>query len=162
MTASVSQESNNESMNILLVGNNPSEISTIHHYISSLKRPLFRVAVIFGFNRIFRKIRKFKPESILIDDRMNRIRMKRLINRLHRNPNTREIPITLLKSSNDEFRINANIDNYVLKDNLTSENLHRMLLNSLKLRRTSIYLYKSYKKSRNLFEKIWLDLRYRL
>ena len=161
MTASVPEETNGESMNILLVGNNASEMSSLHQYISSLKRPLFRVAVIFGFNRIFRRIRKFKPASILIDDRMNRLRMKRLINRLHRNPNTREIPVTLLKSSNDEFRINADIDNYVLKDNLNSENLHRTLLNSLKLRRTSIYLYKSYRKSRNLFEKIWLALRYR-
>ena len=162
MTASVPHESDSESMNVLLVGNNPSEISKMHQYISSLKKPLFRVAIAFNLIRIFRRIRKIKPASILIDDSMNKRRMKRLINRLHRNPNTRDIPVTLLKSSNHQFLINADIDNYILKDNLTAENLHRTIMNSGNLRRTSIYMYKSFKKSRSILQKIWLDLRYRL
>ena len=162
MTAAAPQINEDEGMDVLLVGNNPKEISTIHQYISSLKRPLFRVVIAFKLNRIFRMIRKLKPATILIDDRLNRKLMKRLINRLHRNPNTREIPVTLLKSSNNEFLINADFDNYVLKENLSAENLHNTILSSRRLRFTSIYLYKSYKKSRNFLQKIWLDLRYRL
>ena len=152
-----------ETMNVLVVGNNPTEIKDIYFQIRKLKNPLFRIAIAFNLRRIFKRIRRFRPASILIDDRMNRKRMNRLIKRLHRNPKTREIPVTLLKSDNQEFRIDAEIDNYVLKENLTSENLRKTILNSRRIRRTNIYLYKSYKRSRHLLQKIWLDLRrYRL
>ena len=150
-----------ESMNVLLVGNNPGEVSDIYDHISSFKRPIFRIAIAFNLIRIFRRIRKFKPASILIDDRLNRKRLRKLIQRLHRNPNTSEIPVTLLKSTNDEFGIRTGIDEYILKEGLTAEKLRNTILNSRRLRRTSIYLYKSYKMSRNIFQKLWLELRYR-
>lgn len=149
-----------ESINVLLVGNNPGEVSNIYDHIGSFK-PLFVIAVAFNLRRIFRRIRKFKPASILIDDRLNRKKLRRLIQRLHRNPNTSEIPVTLLKSTNDEFGIRTGIDEYILKEGLTAEQLRNTIINSRRLRRTSIYLYKSYKMSRNIFEKFWLELRYR-
>ena len=163
MTSTISNSNEGDTMNVMVVGNNPTEIKDIYFQIRNFKKPFFRIAIAFDLRRIFRRIRRFRPASILIDDRMNRKRMNRLIKRLHRNPKTREIPVTLLKSSNKEFQIDAEIDNYVLKQNLTSENLRRTILNSRKLRRTNIYLYKTYKKSRHLLHKIWLDLRrYRL
>ena len=159
MASSISNSGEGDTMNVFVVGNNPTEIKDIYFKIGRFKNPFFKIAIAFDLRRIFRRIRRFRPASILIDDRMNRRRMNRLIKRLHRNPKTREIPVTLLKSDNQEFRIDAEIDNYVLKKNLTSENLRRTILNSRRIRRTNIYLYTSYKKSKRFLQKIWLDLK---
>ena len=123
MTAATTQENGSESMNVLLVGNDPAEISKLYYRINNFKNPLFRIAIAFNLKRIFRRIRRFKPASILIDDRLNRKKLRRLIKRLHRNPNTREIPVTLLKSTNNEVGVGAEIDDFVLKENLTAEKL---------------------------------------
>ena len=96
---------NNDSMNILLVGNNPRELTDIYSSISAFKSPSFKLEVAFDLRNIFRRIRKFKPATILIDDRLNHRKLNRLIKRIHRNAHTHDIPVTILKSSNVEFAI---------------------------------------------------------
>ena len=59
----------------------------------------------------------------------------------------------------DVVGISADVDNYILKGNLTAENLRSTILNSRKLRITSIFLYASYKRSRGFIQKIFLHLR---
>ncbi len=149
----------NNKMDILLVGNNPTEIRDIYYRLADFKNPRFVTHIAFDLTRIFRRIRRFRPYSIIIDDRFNKTKLNRLIKRIHRNPKTREIPVTVLKSNNDDLGIMADVDNYILKENLTAENLHNTIISSRQLRKTSMYLYKSYKRSRNLFQKILLDLR---
>jgi len=146
-------------IHVLLVGNNPSEIGDMYQDLQSFDEPHFVTQTAFNFRRIFRKIRKFKPVSILIDDRLNRTQLNRLIKRIHRNPNTKEITVTVLKSSNEDLGLSAEIDNYILKENLSADNLNKTILNSRQLRKTSIYLYNRYKKSRNVLQKIRMDLR---
>ena len=149
----------NDKMDILLVGNNPTEVRDIYYRLAGFKNPRFVTHIAFDLTRLFRRIRRFRPYSIIIDDRLNKTKLNRLIKRIHRNPKTREIPVTVLKSNNDELGIVADVDNYILKENLTAENLHNTIVNSRRLRETSLYLCKSYKHSRNLFQKILLDLR---
>lgn len=160
MTATLIPDKGDKQFDVFLVGNNPAEISDIHNRISSFKNPFFKIAIAFDLQKIFRRIRMSNPVSILLDDRLNKKKLSRLIKRLHRNPKTREIPVTLLKSTNSEFRISGEIDDYVLKDSMTADDLRRAIMNSRRRRRTSIYLYKSYKKSRNFIQKIWLDLKH--
>ena len=150
-----------DSMNILLIGNNPRELTEIYSRISTFKSHAFKLEVAFDLRHIFRRIRKFKPSTILIDDRLNSQKLNRLIKRIHRNVHTHEIPVTILKSSNNEFSIEAEVDDYLLKENIDADHLRLSILNSRRLRKTSIYLYKSYRKSRNLFQKIWLELGHR-
>ena len=156
---SESSMSRSEPINVLLLGNNPTEIGDMYQDLQGFDKPHFVTQTAFNFRRIFRKIRKFKPASILIDDKLNRTQLNRLIKRIHRNPNTKDIPITVLKSSNEDLGLSAEIDNYILKENLSADNLYKTILNSHQLRKTSIYLYKRYKKSRNLLQKIRMDLK---
>ncbi len=149
----------NSKMDILLVGNNPTEIRDIYYRLAGFKNPRFVTHIAFDLTRIFRRIRRFRPYSIIIDDRFSKSKLNRLIKRIHRNPKTREIPVTLLKTDNAELGIAADVDNYILKENLTAENLHSTIIRSRQLRKTSLYLYKTYKHSRNLFQKVLLDLR---
>ncbi len=148
-----------QKLNILLVGNNPTEIKDIYYRLEKFTNPIFETDVAFDIRHIFKRIRKFKPYSILIDDKFNKIQLNRLIKRIHRNPKTMNIPITLLKSLNTDLGISADVDNYILKGNLTAENLRSTILNSRKLRITSRFLYVSYKRSRGFIQKIFLHLR---
>ena len=150
---------NTERINVLLVGNNPMEIGDIYDRLKSFSNPYFNTDVAFDMQKIFRRIRKFKPYSILIDDRFNKIQLNRLIKRIHRNPHTMNIPVTVIKSQNRDLGLDADIDNYILRGNLTAENLRATILNSEKLRKTSRFLYISYKKSLGALQKLFLDLR---
>jgi hypothetical protein len=70
-----------------------------------------------------------------------------------------DIPITLIKTSNRELGIAADVDNYILKENLTAEALKMAVMSSKRLRKTSRYLYRSYKTSLGFLQKLFLDLR---
>lgn len=150
---------NDQKLNVLLVGNNPTEINDIYYRLEKFTNPIFETDVAFDIRNIFKRIRKCKPYSILIDDRFNKIQLNRLIKRIHRNPKTMNIPVTLLKTSNKDLGISADVDNYILKGNLTAENLRTTILNSRKLRVTSIFLYGSYQRSRSIIQKVFLHLR---
>ena len=147
-------------MNILLVGNNPAEVEDIYLRLQSFKRPSFITEIAFDLRNIFKRIRQFKPSFILIDDRFSRRNLNRLIKRIHRNPNTCDIPVTVLKSDNRDLHLAAEIDNYMLKSSLSPASLRTTILNSRRFRKSSIYMYRSYKRSRNLLQKIWMDIRH--
>jgi PleD family two-component response regulator len=146
-------------LNVLLIGNNPIEVDHIYSRLKTFSNPGFKTDVAFDINNIFRRIRKFRPYTLLIDDRFNKVQLNRLIKRIHRNPKTMDIPITLIKTSNRELGIAADVDNYILKENLTAEALKMAVMSSKRLRKTSRYLYRSYKTSLGFLQKLFLDLR---
>lgn len=148
-----------EKLSVLLVGNNPMEVDDIYSRLKTFSNPMFVTDVAFDIRHIFRRIRKFRPYSVLIDDRFNKTQLNRLIKRIHRNPKTMDIPVTVIKSSNRELGIAADVDNYLLKENLTAENLRTAIVNSRRIRKTSLYIYRSYKKNLGLLQKLFLDLR---
>jgi hypothetical protein len=70
---------------------------------------------------------------------------------LSSNKKTKDIPITVLKNSNyQESLASSTILDYLLKQNLSPENLYKTVKNSLRFRRTQLYLYQAYKKRKDL------------
>jgi hypothetical protein len=66
---------------------------------------------------------------------------------LSSNSKTKDIPITVLKNSNyEESLVSSGILDYLLKQNLSPENIYSTLKNSLKFRRTQQYLRQAYQK----------------
>ncbi len=89
----------------------------------------------------------FRPNFILIDDNIGRSVMMETVNTLSSNSKTKDIPITVLKNSNyQESFVSSSILDYLLKQNLSPEDLYNTVKNSLKFRRTQLYLYQAYKK----------------
>jgi len=148
-----------QKLDVFLVGNNPMEVNDIYYRLKKFTNPNFETHVAFDIRKIFRRIRKFRPYSILIDDRFNKTQLNRLIKRIHRNPKTMDIPVTLIKTSNIELGIAADFDSYILKENLTADNLRTTIINSRDLRKTSRFLYRSYKRRLGFLQKVFLDLR---
>jgi hypothetical protein len=91
----------------------------------------------------------------LIDDNLGKSELKETINTLSSNAKTKDIPITLLKNSNYHESLMANsILDYLLKQNLSTDAIYNTLKNSLRFKRTQLYLYQMYQKRKDFILKL--------
>jgi CheY-like chemotaxis protein len=146
----VKQQQSEDQLNILLVGNNPIEMGTILDNLNRVPGKKIITEIAFDIKSILERLLKFKPNFILIDDNIGRLELTQAINALSSNNKTKDIPITVLKNSNYmESGTSASILDYLLKQNLSPEVLYNALKNSLKFRRTQLYLYNAYQKRKD-------------
>ncbi len=134
-------------LNILLIGNNPIEMGRVLEKIQQVRGQRIITEIAFDLKSILERLIRFRPNFILIDDNIGRSEMVETVSRLSSNKRTRDIPITVLKNSNySESLDSTSILDYLLKQTLSPEDLYNTVKNSLKFRRTQLYLYQSYKK----------------
>jgi chemotaxis response regulator CheB len=134
-----------ELLKLLVVGNNPIELSKVLDQINKIDR-VKEVRIAFDFQSIIDRLSGFKPDFILIDDNIGRAELRHVVDELLSERRTRNIPITVLKNSNYEEAISSGVMDFILKENLSGDKLYKSLRNSLKIRKTQMYLYQSYKK----------------
>jgi CheY-like chemotaxis protein len=144
-----------EPLNVLVVGNNPIEMSRVLENLQQIRGQRIITEIAFDVKSILERLMRFRPNFILIDDNIGKSEMMETVNTLSHNRKTKDVPITVLKNSNyHEAMGSSSILDYLLKTNLSSDALYNMLKNSLKVRRTQIYLYHAYKKRKNQLLKI--------
>ena len=132
--------------NVLLVGNNPIELSKMLEMLSNVPGHKIVTEIAFDVQTILERLLRFTPNFIFIDDNIGDKKLGQTVYSLSHHRKTRNIPITVLKNSNyHQTVISADIMDYVLKQNLTSEALYNSLQNSLKFRMARIYLAKAYR-----------------
>ena len=141
-------------MNILLVGNNSLELSDVYHQISSVKMSLLKTTVLFDLKKIKKYVKYLNPSAIFIDDRYSTKELRRTITRIHGTEDTHHIPITLLKSSNMSTSANLEVDDFVLKSNLTGSSIYASIINGGRFRRSRIYFKKVYRKRKGQLNEI--------
>lgn len=135
-----------ENFNVLVVGNNPIELSRVFENLKSIPGKRVVTEIAFDLATILDRLVSFKPNFILIDDNIGKIELKQAVRALGNDKKTKDVPITILKNSNYEEVISVGVMDYILKQNLTGESLYRTLTNSLKFRRTQLYLYRAFRK----------------
>lgn len=135
-----------EKVNILVVGNNPIELSRVFDSLHKIKNKQVITEIAFDLKSIFERLVRFKPEYILIDDNIGRAELKNAVRALLNDRKTKDIPITVLKNSNYQEAISTGVLNFILKENLNGDALYNALKNSLKFRKTQLYLYSAYKR----------------
>lgn len=138
--------------NILVIGNDPIELSNIYDRLKKLNPSRFRTYFSFDIRNIGAKLRRINPDTLLIDDRMGSDSIRKLVNVLRRKK-FRNLTLTLLKSSNFHGPEEEGIDDYVMKDNFTGEGFYKSLRNTFRIRRTSA-LFRSYLKGRRRVRKL--------
>ena len=149
------QPSKTEPLNILLVGNNPIEMGKVLDNLQRVRGQRIITEIAFDLKSILERLIRFKPNFIFIDDNIGRSELQDTINTLSANKKTQGIPITVLKNSNyHEALGSSSILDYLLKQNLSPEMLYNTLKNSLKVRRTQLYLYQAYQKRKEQLLKI--------
>jgi PleD family two-component response regulator len=135
-----------QDLNVLLVGNNPIELSKVFDNIRSAPGSRILTEIAFDIKTIFERLVRFRPNYILIDDNIGKAELKNAIKMLGKDRKTKDIPIAILKNSNYEEVFSVGVMDYILKENINGQSLYTALTNSLKFRRTQLYLYKALKK----------------
>jgi CheY-like chemotaxis protein len=142
-----------DSLNLLLMGNNPIELSSILGKIRDSHNKSIITEIAFDIKSLLDRLISFTPNYIVIDDNIGRKELHDALNQLHQNRKTRNIPVTVLKNSNYEESNSApSVLDYLLKQNLSAESLFTSIRNSLKFRKTQLYLYKAYKNRKKHLE----------
>lgn len=143
-----------EVLKLLVVGNNPIELSKILEQVEKIDRKK-DVRIAFDFQSIIDRLSHFKPTFILIDDNIGRAELRRAVDELLNDRRTKNIPITVIKNSNYREAISTGVMDFILKENLSAESIYRALSNSFKIRKTQLYLYNSYKKRKGQLLRIF-------
>jgi len=155
MDTSLPPSQSQESVNILLIGNNPIEMSSMLDTIAKVPGRKIITEIAFDVKSSWQRLVKFHPTFILIDDNIGRSELSQTVDSLVHNARTRDVPITVLKNSNyEEAVVSADILDYLLKKNLTAESLYNAIKNTLKFRRTRQYLLDAYNKRKDLLLKL--------
>lgn len=144
-----------ESVRILLIGNNPIEMSSLLEVIAKIPDRNIITEIAFDVKSITSRLVKFQPTLILIDDNIGQKELSLTIQSLSHNIKTREVPITVIKNSNyTEALVTADILDYLLKINLTTESIYNTIKNALKFKRTRKLLAEAYNKRKVLLMRL--------
>jgi CheY-like chemotaxis protein len=135
-----------EELNVLVVGNNPIELTRTFESLKRIREHTVITEIAFDLRSIIDRLAHFRPHYILIDDNLGQLELKAAVEALLKNRRTKNIPITILKNSNYREAMNTGVMNYILKDSITGESLYTALKNSLKFKKTQLYLQQAYKK----------------
>jgi len=138
-------------LNVLVIGNNPIDISRLLEKLSQDKGKQVITETAFDLKTVYERLLKFHPDYILIDDNIGKAELKITMNALLTDRKTKGIPITVLKNSNYQEFIDMGILSYVLKDSITIESLYNELKNSFRLQKTQKYIYEAYRKRKGQF-----------
>lgn len=143
-----------EPLNVLLIGNNPIDLTKTLEKLNQIHGRRIITEIAFDLRSIVERLIKFNPNFILIDDNIGRSELTQTINTLSRTRKTKDVPITVLKNSNYRESSSAGILDYVLKQNFSAESFYSILRNSLKFRRTQLYLRNAYNKRKKQLGKL--------
>lgn len=134
-------------LNVLLIGNNPIELGTVLEKLKQVRNRKIITEIAFDLRSILERLISFDPNFIFIDDNIGRKELQETMKQLSSNRKTKDIPITVLKSSNYQEAFGASgILDYLLKQNLSADALYNTVKNSLRFRTTQRYLHNIYKK----------------
>lgn len=142
-----------EKINVLVMGNNPIELSYLFEILKKIKDKTVVTEIAFDRASVQERLTHFNPGFILIDDNIGSQALRSTVNDLNTHRKTKHIPITIVKNSNYQEAMNTGVMNYVLKQNLSANSLNQALLNSLKFKRTQVFLTNAYRKRKGQLKK---------
>lgn len=143
-----------EPLNVLLIGNNPIDLTKTLDKLNQIHGRRIITEIAFDLRSIVERLIKFNPNYILIDDNIGRSELNQTIHTLSKSRKTKDVPITVLKNSNYHESSASGIMDYVLKQHFSADSFYSMLKNSLKFRRTQLFLYKAYQRRKKQLGKL--------
>lgn len=154
METKVQFAKNSEPLNVLLIGNNPIDLTKTLEKLNQMHGRRIITEIAFDLRSIVERLIRFNPNFILIDDNIGKSELTQTINTLAKSKKTKDVPITVLKNSNYRESSTTGIMDYVLKQNFSAESFYNILRNSLKFKRTQVYLRNAYLKRKKQLGKL--------
>lgn len=131
-----------ESIRVLLVGNNPIEMSKVYESLKTLKDKIFKIDTSFSDDDTMKKIASTNPNCIIIDDNLGVVPLKSLIDKINL-LGKEALSITLLKTKNSQEVLHG-VQEYLMKESLTPDRIYFSLINAIRFRKTQKYLKTKY------------------
>lgn len=131
---------------VLIVGNNPIDLNRTFESLKKIHNHNVITEIAFDVASLFERLSHFRPNFILVDDNLGRHQLQATVKALLANKKTKNVPITVLKNSNYHEAMNTGVMNYVLKDAMTGDSLYTAFVNSIKFKKTQLYLQQAYRK----------------
>jgi hypothetical protein len=142
-------------MNVLVMGNNPIELTKVFENLKRLKDGNNVVTEIaFDLKSCKERLAKFSPHYIFIDDNLGKQTLSQLVGFFSVRKKTKDVPITILKNSNYQEAFSGRVMNYLLKENLTEDILSSALSTSLMAWRAQMALMNAYQKRKGQVKRL--------
>src|SRR5688572_21908557 len=87
-------------LNVLLIGNNPIDLTKTLEKLNQIHGRRIITEIAFDLRSIVERLINFNPNFILIDDNIGKTELTQAIETLSKSRKTRDVPITVLKNSN--------------------------------------------------------------
>jgi PleD family two-component response regulator len=116
-----------ETIPVLIIGNNPIEMTQVYNILVNNSSKNYLADVCFDVKDSFNRITKQKPSVILIDDNLLGDDINKLVKVLKSNARTKDIKVIVLKSTNWNYNVIDNVDDYILKDTVNTGLLDRLI-----------------------------------
>ncbi len=101
-----------ELLKLLVVGNNPIELSKVLDQINKIDR-VKEVRIAFDFQSIIDRLSGFKPDFILIDDNIGRAELRHVVDELLSERRTRNIPSLFLRIQTTKKAISSGVMDFL-------------------------------------------------
>ena len=118
-------------ISVLIIGNNPIEMTSFFNTLIGIRSKNYLTDVCFDVKDCFERMSKEKPEVILVDDNLPLGDIQKMVRVLRQNTKTRNIKIIVLKSSNWNYTVIDNVDDYILKDTIQGEVIDNIIAKNL-------------------------------
>jgi PleD family two-component response regulator len=128
---------------IVLIGNNPGELGVICQYLKTSRRK-FEVEAIFNTHNFIKKIIKYQPECILLDESSNQELVKDILDIISDDYRTSKLPITILRNENSPKIYYSAVQTYLIKEKMSKEGITDVILKSIKSKKNQRYFYTTY------------------
>jgi PleD family two-component response regulator len=135
---------------IILFGNNPGELGTICQHLKTSRRR-FEVEAIFKTNNFLRKVNKYQPDCILLDESSNQELVKEILDIISTDYRTSKLPITILRRENSPKIYYSAVQTYLIKEKMTKEGITDAILKSIKSKKNQRYFYTTYSSNYSFF-----------
>lgn len=145
-----------QSWQLLLVGNNPIELSSVADRLKEIRHQPIVAQFAFDLRSSLQCLSKFAPSYILIDDNIGTDELRETVQALAHNRKTKHVPITIIKNSNYEATIFDTPLDFVLKSNLSSDRILKTLNRSATARDAQAFLKKAYQDRKRLLAQLLL------
>jgi PleD family two-component response regulator len=116
---------------VLILGNNPAELATIYNNLRESRDKYYIVDVCFNLRDGLNNIIKNKPDVLLLDDNMDYDGTRKLVREIKRHAKIRDTQIILVKSSNWNYNVIDDVEDYLLKESINSEILDTTISNNI-------------------------------
>ncbi|ADR21407.1 hypothetical protein MATR_09640 [Marivirga tractuosa] len=145
--------SSNE-INVLLVGNNPIEMSFIYEKLYDLKHKIKNIETAFSHEDMLKKINIMHPNCLLLDDNIGLNPLKAIVNSVNQ-LGTEAISITLLKSHNRQ-EITSGVQGYLMKEGVDGIKIYNALRNALKFKKTQQFFRIKYYSGKRSIKRMFI------